>query len=266
MATRLKHTRKFKLVPVDDSEGTEHQHRQGDGDGRIVGEDFSPPAPPEVRQMGLLDREMRAILEDPTLTEEEKMIQYEAKLSKWGKFYRHYQATEDFAKERSNLASSSSPSSFSNSPFSLAPDRRIKDSVRDVSTIRHSTPKTPSFTFKRQPTVSTGRVGEQEEEEEEQEEWFRRPTQRLNETVRSRSRSPIAERHSESELFTTPSRGSPQLAVTNAKSTPVRRRRKGKKEPAQDRRLTPPQAYRWEERLRKRSEQTGNSWLPWRPY
>ena len=76
----LKHSRKFKLVPVD-MEGEEG--------------DPSPPTPPVLTKLSMLDRELRMILDDPTLSEKVKMERYEATLMKWGKYYRQYQSTDN---------------------------------------------------------------------------------------------------------------------------------------------------------------------------
>ena len=87
----LKHSRKFKLVPVEESEE------------RDFNQPAEPPTPPVLTKLNMLDRELRNILEDSTLREKEKMEQYENTLMKWGKFYRQYQSAESGVRENNTL-------------------------------------------------------------------------------------------------------------------------------------------------------------------
>ena len=107
----LKHSRKFKLVPVSEEE---------EAGGREP--DYAPPTPPVLKKLSKLDQELRAILEDASLSETEKMQQYETTLMKWGKFYRQYQSTESGGRDNTSLNTTvTTPSTW------------------------HSTPKTPLF-------------------------------------------------------------------------------------------------------------------------
>lgn len=93
----LKHSRKFKLVPVTEEEDGVGVEEEGEKDY------IPPPTPPVLKKLSKLDQQLRAILEDASLSDAEKMQQYESTLSKWGKFYRQYQSAESGGRDNTSL-------------------------------------------------------------------------------------------------------------------------------------------------------------------
>ena len=93
----LKHSRKFKLVPVTEEEDGVRVEEEGEKDY------IPPPTPPVLKKLSKLDQQLRAILEDASLSDAEKMQQYESTLSKWGKFYRQYQSAESGGRDNTSL-------------------------------------------------------------------------------------------------------------------------------------------------------------------
>lgn len=116
----LKHARKFKLVPVVEDQGEEEGARKET--------DYMPPTPPVLKKLGKLDQELRDILQDPTLSEMEKMERYESTLMKWGKYYRQFQSAENGARDNTSLNTTATTSTFPTTPSTW-----------------HSTPKTILF-------------------------------------------------------------------------------------------------------------------------
>ena len=91
----LKHSRKFKLVPMTEEEDRVEEEGEKDY--------IPPPTPPVLKKLSKLDQQLRAILEDASLSDAEKMQQYESTLSKWGKFYRQYQSAESGGRDNTSL-------------------------------------------------------------------------------------------------------------------------------------------------------------------
>ena len=114
----LKHSRKFKLVPVGEEEP-----------------DYAPPTPPMLKKLGKLDQELRDILEDATLSETEKMQRYEYTLMKWGKFYRQYQSSESGGRDNTSL----------NNTIGTVATPTFTTTTTATPSIWHSTPKTILF-------------------------------------------------------------------------------------------------------------------------
>ena len=125
----LKHSRKFKLVPVSEDEGAGG-----------VEPDYAPPTPPVLKKLSMLDQELRAILENATLSEAEKMLQYESTLRKWAKFYRQYQSTESSGRDNTSFnVTAATPSTWHSTPKTLlfAPS---SPAARDRSRSPHRRP------------------------------------------------------------------------------------------------------------------------------
>lgn len=229
----LKHSRKFKLVPVDES---------GEND---FSQPVEPPTAPIVTKLNMLDRELRNILEDSTLREKEKMEQYENILMKWGKFYRQYQSTDSGGRENNTLTNSINSSNIyhstpntavrhhDNTTFTPIRYRSQSPTDRDVTTSRRQQVGTPRSTA---PTGATAARADKP-------------------NGSPRSRSPRVSGSSSSvtsDSFVTP-------------PSSTYRKKSNKK----DRKLTPKQALRASRRLLERNgylpKQIGSSWLSWHP-
>ena len=131
----LKHSRKFKLVPVSE---------EGEENGRET--DYAPPTPPVLKKLSHLDQELRATLEDATLSEAEKMQRYESTLMKWGKFYRQYQSTEGSGRDNTSWnATAPTPSTWHSTPKTLlfAPSPPLAARDRSRSPYQRPPPSSP---------------------------------------------------------------------------------------------------------------------------
>ena len=138
----LKHSRKFKLVPVE-----ERETEEGEGTPTVL------PTPPVLTKLNMLDRELRDIMEDSTLSEKEKMERYENTLMKWGKFYHQYQSAENSVRENS-INSSSSSSINNNSRWHSTPNTITFTPTRhrSRSPVRREVFTTPTGPLERAPS------------------------------------------------------------------------------------------------------------------
>ena len=160
----MKHSRKFKLVPADDLQMESAQ-------------EFNP-TPPILNKLIRLDQELRMILEDPTMSEKDKMERYESTLMKWGKYYRQYQNAESggdggggggggrHSVNSTNYEGSSSSSNNNSNLTSTAKATLFAATptpFRNPSPLARSTPLINEDTDLSYGTPLTSRLGEEEE-------------------------------------------------------------------------------------------------------
>lgn len=210
----LKHSRKFKLVPVEEDEDKIN----------IQSLDPSPPVPPVLTKLTLLDREMKKVMDDSSLGEAERMARYEALLLKWGRFYRQYQAAD--SGDINNVSNISNTKNNNNNS--------------SLSDTWDSTPK--NTLFDRTPFQFPNRFRS------------RSPQPSAETRTSSPSPTPISPSLTSStpnfDLYATPSTS--------------RKRQNRKKKTKQQKEMTPPQQIRYSKRLLTRGNQVGSSWLQWR--